>query len=193
MAITYVFFRIEYAPFYTVMNSGVDEHIRYRYMQPDQQTLHEILLIDVNFPYCLPLQGITCFVVLAYIHNAFSRTPINCLENHKESWPRDGVLRVVIARGSSQRHEKTGNDLLNLTKSSPPETYINASIGSNENETSPNMYAVFPNVNVETNQLQARDSAVANAFDMQDQAKGEGTPCTTVYVYDVINIKFVHI
>lgn len=39
---------------------------------------------------------------MAYIHIAFSRSPINCLEHIREKWPRDGILRVEIQRNSSR-------------------------------------------------------------------------------------------
>lgn len=34
--------------------------------------------------------------VLAYIHSTFSRTPINCLADYQEVWPRNGILGVEI-------------------------------------------------------------------------------------------------
>lgn len=34
--------------------------------------------------------------ILAYLHVAFIRTPINCLENVQADWPKDGILRVEI-------------------------------------------------------------------------------------------------
>ncbi|MEQ2186288.1 hypothetical protein GOODEAATRI_027090, partial [Goodea atripinnis] len=40
--------------------------------------------------------------ILAYIHIAFSRSPINCLEVVRDRWPRDGILRVEIQRNSSR-------------------------------------------------------------------------------------------
>lgn len=40
--------------------------------------------------------------ILAYIHIAFSRSPINCLEHVRDKWPRDGILRVEIQRNSSR-------------------------------------------------------------------------------------------
>ena len=36
--------------------------------------------------------------MLIYIHLAFARRPIQCLENVKTTWPRDGILRVEIMR-----------------------------------------------------------------------------------------------
>ena len=32
--------------------------------------------------------------MLVYIHLAFARHPVKCLEEVKETWPRDGILRV---------------------------------------------------------------------------------------------------
>lgn len=40
--------------------------------------------------------------ILAYIHIAFSRSPINCLEHVRDKWPRDGILRVEIQLNSSR-------------------------------------------------------------------------------------------
>lgn len=42
------------------------------------------------------------FFVLVYIHIVFSRSPTTCLEHVRESWPRDGILRVEILRGDQQ-------------------------------------------------------------------------------------------
>ncbi|KAG8232570.1 hypothetical protein J437_LFUL012946, partial [Ladona fulva] len=46
------------------------------------------------------LKAIMAFFVLAYIHVAFSRTPIDCLESVRDDWPRDGILRVEILRSN---------------------------------------------------------------------------------------------
>ena len=61
-----------------------------------------------------PLQALFVLFILAYIHIAFSRSPINCLEVVRERWPRDGILRVEIQRNSSrasvflQHYDATG-------------------------------------------------------------------------------------
>lgn len=47
-------------------------------------------------------QALFVLFILAYIHIAFSRSPINCLEVVRERWPRDGILRVEIQRNSSR-------------------------------------------------------------------------------------------
>ena len=43
-------------------------------------------------------QALTALFVLAYIHRTFSRSPINCLADYRDKWPRDGILRVEIVR-----------------------------------------------------------------------------------------------
>ncbi|XP_054277403.1 membralin isoform X2 [Macrosteles quadrilineatus] len=53
------------------------------------------------------LKAMTAFFVLVYIHIAFSRTPTTCLEHVRDSWPRDGILRVEILRGESQSKDFT--------------------------------------------------------------------------------------
>ena len=44
------------------------------------------------------LKAILCFLSLIYIHVAYARHPVQCLEDIKESWPRDGILRVEIMK-----------------------------------------------------------------------------------------------
>lgn len=48
------------------------------------------------------MQALFVLFILAYIHIAFSRSPINCLEHVRDKWPRDGILRVEIQRNSSR-------------------------------------------------------------------------------------------
>lgn len=47
-------------------------------------------------------QALFVLFILAYIHIAFSRSPINCLEHVRDKWPRDGILRVEIQRNSTR-------------------------------------------------------------------------------------------
>lgn len=54
------------------------------------------------FEFLVLLKALAAFFVLAYIHIAFSRTPTTCLNHVKDSWPRDGILRVEILRNPSQ-------------------------------------------------------------------------------------------
>lgn len=48
------------------------------------------------------IKAIASFFVLVYIHVAFSRTPTTCLDHVKDTWPRDGILRVEIVRNAGQ-------------------------------------------------------------------------------------------
>ncbi|KAM7012632.1 membralin isoform 2-T2 [Tautogolabrus adspersus] len=54
------------------------------------------------FEFFILLKALFVLFILAYIHIAFSRSPINCLEAVRERWPRDGILRVEIQRNSSR-------------------------------------------------------------------------------------------
>ncbi|XP_041646704.1 membralin isoform X2 [Cheilinus undulatus] len=54
------------------------------------------------FEFFVLLKALFVLFILAYIHIAFSRSPINCLEAVRERWPRDGILRVEIQRNSSR-------------------------------------------------------------------------------------------
>ncbi|XP_061096593.1 membralin isoform X2 [Conger conger] len=54
------------------------------------------------FEFVVLLKALFVLFILAYIHIAFSRSPINCLEHVREKWPRDGILRVEIQRNSSR-------------------------------------------------------------------------------------------
>lgn len=56
------------------------------------------------FEFLVLLKALVAFFVLAYIHIAFSRTPTTCLNHVKDSWPRDGILRVEILRNPSQEY-----------------------------------------------------------------------------------------
>ncbi|NWW84240.1 MBRL protein, partial [Rhynochetos jubatus] len=54
------------------------------------------------FEFFVLLKALFVLFILAYIHIAFSRSPINCLEHVREKWPRDGILRVEIQRNSTR-------------------------------------------------------------------------------------------
>ncbi|XP_030910737.2 membralin isoform X2 [Melopsittacus undulatus] len=54
------------------------------------------------FEFFVLLKALFALFILAYIHIAFSRSPINCLEHMRDKWPRDGILRVEIQRNSSR-------------------------------------------------------------------------------------------
>jgi len=34
-----------------------------------------------------------------YVHAAYSRRPVQCLESVRETWPREGILRVEVVPG----------------------------------------------------------------------------------------------
>lgn len=61
------------------------------------------------------LKAIICFSSLVYIHVAYARNPVQCLEDIKGSWPRDGILRVEIMKNPpefytvEQSYEKERN------------------------------------------------------------------------------------
>ncbi|CAB4062657.1 Membralin [Lepeophtheirus salmonis] len=50
------------------------------------------------------LKAILCFFILIYIHFSFGRNPVSCLEEYKDSWPREGILRVEIMRGPPESY-----------------------------------------------------------------------------------------
>ncbi|XP_077187770.1 membralin isoform X2 [Paroedura picta] len=54
------------------------------------------------FEFFVLLKALFVLFILAYIHVAFSRSPINCLEHVRDKWPRDGILRVEIQRNSTR-------------------------------------------------------------------------------------------
>lgn len=55
--------------------------------------------------YVTLVKALVSFFVLAYIHAAFIRTPISCLDHMSQQWPQDGILRVEILRDSSSAHQ----------------------------------------------------------------------------------------
>lgn len=42
------------------------------------------------------LSAIGSFFTLTYVHMVFTQTPAMCLDRVRDTWPRDGVLRVEI-------------------------------------------------------------------------------------------------
>lgn len=48
------------------------------------------------------IKAIAAFFVLVYIHIVFSKTPSTCLLHVKDTWPRDGILRVEIVKNLPQ-------------------------------------------------------------------------------------------
>ena len=43
--------------------------------------------------------------MLVYIHVKFTRNPVHCLEGVKDTWPRDGILRVEIMRDAPDDYD----------------------------------------------------------------------------------------
>uniref|UniRef100_T1JGY6 Membralin n=1 Tax=Strigamia maritima TaxID=126957 RepID=T1JGY6_STRMM len=56
------------------------------------------------FEFMVLLKALGALFILAYIHTAFSRSPINCLDHVQKDWPRDGILRVEIVRNSENNY-----------------------------------------------------------------------------------------
>ena len=135
----------------------------------------------LTFCFFLP-KAITCFVILGYIHNAFSRTPINCLDHVKDKWPRDGVLRVVISRGPAAVSRLSENDTTrtNFTNSNITESihvnisHLGVNAKSTDNSSVGNMYGDSSDSAPQKNHLPVRDTVVPSAFELLAPIKVEG-------------------
>jgi len=55
--------------------------------------------------FCLLMQSILLLIMLAYIHIVYTRTPITCLNAYRETWPRDGILRVEIINDPPENYD----------------------------------------------------------------------------------------
>lgn len=53
-------------------------------------------------PLSSPAQALTTLFLLVYIHLAFTRAPITCLDHVRDEWPREGILRVEVIRNPSK-------------------------------------------------------------------------------------------
>ena len=136
-----------------------------------------------NFCYFFIFQAVTCFVILAYIHNAFSRTPIDCLDHVKDKWPRDGVLRVVISRSSAVSRLSENNpartNISNTNISEPLNVNI-SNLGvdvttDHENSSSVgDLYGYSSESKPQKNHLPVRDTVVPSAFELLAPIKVEG-------------------
>lgn len=136
------------------------------------------------FGYVFFCQAITCFVILGYIHNAFSRTPINCLDQIKDQWPRDGVLRVVISRNAAvSRLSENDTTRTNFTNSANITenilvniSNVGANLKSGENYSSSvgNVYDHSSNNVPQNNHLPVKDTVVPSAFELLAPIKIEG-------------------
>ena len=121
-------------------------------------------------------------MILAYIHNAFSRTPIDCLDHIKDKWPRDGVLRVVISRDSGMSR-LVENDTIrtNISNSSISEAFnINTSHFEDvvksqpENSSSVDLHGQSSENKSQQNQLPVTESVIPSAFELLVPIKIEG-------------------
>lgn len=121
-------------------------------------------------------------MILAYIHNAFSRTPIDCLDHIKDKWPRDGVLRVVISRNSGMSR-LAENDTIrtNISNSSISEAFnINTSHfegvvkSQPENSSSVDLHGQSSENKAQQNQLPVTESVIPSAFELLAPIKIEG-------------------
>lgn len=129
------------------------------------------------------MKAITCFVILAYIHNAFSRTPIDCLDHVKDKWPRDGVLRVVISRRSAVSR-LSDNDTIrtNISNNSISEpfnvniSHLGVSVNSDHDNSSSvgDAYGHSSDSKPQRNHLPVRDTVVPSAFELLAPIMVEG-------------------
>merc|ERR550519_2198911 len=46
------------------------------------------------------LTAVLCLMMLVYIHLVYTRHPVQCPEHIKDSWPRDGILRVEVVKAA---------------------------------------------------------------------------------------------
>ena len=142
-------------------------------------------------------------MILGYIHNAFSRTPINCLDHVKDKWPRDGVLRVVISRSAAvSRLSENDTTRTNFTNSSITESirhvnisHLGGNIKSNDSSSSVrDIYGHSSDSTPQKNHLPVRDTVVPSAFELLAPIKVEGKLLTlyefTTYVYNIICLLF---
>ena len=123
-------------------------------------------------------------MILAYIHNSFSRTPIDCLDHVKDKWPRDGVLRVVISRSSAvSRLSENDTTRTNITNSNITEpisvniSHLGGNVKSDVDNNSSSVgdtYGQSSDSKPQKNHLPVRDTVVPSAFELLAPIKVEG-------------------
>ncbi|MPC36279.1 Membralin [Portunus trituberculatus] len=62
-------------------------------------------LEELALPQCelwCHFQALTSLFLLVYIHLAFTRAPITCLDHVRDDWPKEGILRVEVIRNPSE-------------------------------------------------------------------------------------------
>ena len=145
-----------------------------------------------NFCHFIIFQAVTCFVILAYIHNAFSRTPIDCLDNVKDKWPRDGVLRVVISRSSAVSRLSENNPARTNISNSNISEPLNVNISNlgvdvmtdHENSSSVgDLYGYSSDSKPQKNHLPVRDTVVPSAFELLAPIKVEGRLIKQLFLF----------
>src|SRR5207249_1955238 len=72
--------------------------------------------------------------ILAYLHVAFIRSPINCLDGIQNDWPKDGVLRVEIIVDPST-HRPYGQEW--EVRNEGDEMFIQNSVPRNSDDLTP--------------------------------------------------------
>lgn len=77
------------------------------------------------FEYMVLAKALMSLFILAYIHTAFIRTPINCLDHLHNDWPRDGILRVEILHHVERREDPYSFEPLKGEEQIPQEKYEN--------------------------------------------------------------------
>ncbi|XP_071495173.1 membralin-like [Diadema antillarum] len=83
------------------------------------------------FEFAILLKALTALFVLAYIHRTFSRSPINCLADYRDKWPREGILRVEIVRNRTDGpiyEVSYGRRIQGVTKVEDDPQYANVSL-----------------------------------------------------------------
>lgn len=77
------------------------------------------------FEYIILSKALISLFILIYIHFAFIRTPIKCLDDLHNNWPKDGILRIEIVRHDNEKSFVVDNNLIT------PEESMDFSVGSN--------------------------------------------------------------
>ncbi|KAG8183022.1 hypothetical protein JTE90_017108 [Oedothorax gibbosus] len=65
------------------------------------------ILSDVHrklIEFLILLASLFCFITLIYVHVVFVQTPMTCLDNYKDVWQRNGILRVEVLSSKSKEN-----------------------------------------------------------------------------------------
>ncbi|XP_023235235.1 membralin-like isoform X1 [Centruroides sculpturatus] len=77
------------------------------------------------FEYIILSKALVSFFILIYIHFAFIRSPIKCLDELHNNWPKDGILRIEIVRHDNDKAFVVNDNLIT------PEESMDFSVGLN--------------------------------------------------------------